>query len=85
VNFCNLGYIVGDTFVPFSEHVSVTKQVVALVKSLKKGNASVASISAHASLIQSALGQTGLHSCSINGPADICEQVVSSGGVSCYL
>ena len=44
MNFCNLGYIVGDTFVPFSEYVSDTKQMVALVKSLKKGSASVASI-----------------------------------------
>ena len=52
MNFCNLGYIVGDVFAPFSEHVSETKQVVALVKSFKKGNATVASIIAHASLIR---------------------------------
>ena len=67
-------------FVPFSEYVSDTKQMVALVKFLKKGSASVASIIAHADLIQSALGQTGLDSCSANKLADIsCEQVVSSG------
>ena len=52
MNFCNLGYIVGDTFLPFSEHVSDTKQMVALVKSLKKGSASVSSIIAHATLIR---------------------------------
>ena len=51
MNFCNLGHIVGDTFVPFSKHVSDTKQMVALV-SLKKGSASVASIIAHATLIR---------------------------------
>jgi len=28
MNFCNLGYIVGDTFVPFSEHVSDAKQML---------------------------------------------------------
>ena len=59
-NFCNLGFIVGDTFAPFSEHVFETKQVVALVKSLKKNSGTVASTIAHASLIQSALGQRAM-------------------------
>ena len=34
--FCNLGYIIGDTFVAFSEHVSETKQVVVMVRSIKR-------------------------------------------------
>ena len=56
MNFCNLGYIVGSTFAPFSEHVQETKQVVALIKSLKKNNSTVAGI-IQASLIQNALSR----------------------------
>ena len=56
MNFCNLGYIVGSTFAPFSEHVQETKQVVALIKSLKKNNFTVAGI-IQASLIQNALSR----------------------------
>ena len=56
MNFCNLGYIVGSTFAPFSEHVQETKQVVALIKSLKKKNFTVAGI-IQASLIQNALSR----------------------------
>ncbi len=60
INFCNLGYVVGDTFTPFSEHVFERKQVVALLKSLEKKSGVVASIIADASLIQSALGQRAM-------------------------
>ena len=56
MNLCNLGYIVGSTFAPFSEHVQETKQVVALIKSLKKNNFTVAGI-IQASLIQNALSR----------------------------
>ena len=56
MNFCNLGYIVGSTFAPFSEHVQETKQVVALIKSLKKDNSTIAGI-IQASLIQNALSR----------------------------
>ena len=56
MNFCNLGYIVGSTFAPFSEHVHDTKQVVALIKSLKKNNSTIAGI-IQASLIQNALSR----------------------------
>ena len=56
MNFCNLGYIVGSTFAPFSEHVQETKQVVALIKSLKKNNSTIAGI-IQASLIQNALSR----------------------------
>ena len=56
MNVCNLGYIVGSTFAPFSEHVQETKQVVALIKSLKKNNFTVAGI-IQASLIQNALSR----------------------------
>ena len=56
MNFCNLGYIVGSTFAPFSEHVHETKQVVALIKSLKKSNSNIAGI-IQASLIQNALSR----------------------------
>ena len=56
MNLCNLGYSVGSTFAPFSEHVQETKQVVALIKSLKKNNFTVAGI-IQASLIQNALSR----------------------------
>ena len=56
MNFCNLGFIVGSTFAPFSEHVQETKQVVALIKSLKKNNPTIAGI-IQASLIQNALSR----------------------------
>ena len=56
MNFCNLGYIVGSTFAPFSEHVYETKQGVALIKSLKKNNSTIAGI-IQASLIQNALSR----------------------------
>ena len=77
INFCNLCFVVGDTFAPFSEHVFETKQVVALVNSLKKNSGTVASIIAHASLIQSALGQRAMDTCSASNSDGIsCQQVV---------
>ena len=50
--------------------------MVALVKSLKKNSGTVASIIAHASLIQSALGQRAMDICGANNSDDIsCQQV----------
>ena len=73
MNFCNLGYIVGSTFAPFSEHVQETKQVVALIKTLKKNNSTVAGI-IQASLIQNALSRCSAMSMSegtMDGTSDM--------------
>ena len=78
MHYCGLGYIVGEMFVPFNEEVSQVKQTAAMIRTLKKGSATVASIIAHASLIQSALGHTAMESCSATNPADdSCLQTIS--------
>ena len=78
MHYCGFGYIIGEMFVPFNEEVSQVKQTAAMIRTLKKGSATVASIIAHASLIQSALGHTAMDSCSATNSADVsCLQIVS--------
>ena len=81
MHYCGLGYIIGEMFVPFNEEAFQVKQTAAMIRTLKKGSASIASILAHASLVQSALGH--MDDCWTTNPTDgLCVEVVTSNSNS---